>query len=549
MPIAVMDRKLEQAIRSGDLAKVKKCYNVKCKAAEHIISCSNPDIFRFLIKKGFPMVNAGLWYDYAYKHSDLKLLKVTFKHIEPRTLEFAPERDVPIKIKEFPTLIITKENGHLVKHELHHNTIHLEDPLARAIVLDRTDIVEFLLEPGSRGGVLKKYSKDCADTYIKLAMCYTNPKTILALSPDILRQAAIYGRMDVFEYGKDKFKPDSQCMEIALINEDLKLVKYLYKFIPFDLKHLALEKLHAFVMPKADYDTVTSYYIEKKNVEFVKSRKRYTFNHINIAIDANSIEIVLHIIKCINRGNFTREHEKRAIEKHSNAIAEHFIKDILPEHVDVAIESANIWFLEKCMYRCTVDHLSAALKKGDCMVFRCIINYVSVNENMRLKMFKEYMNDDKALNVLCQTYPVPEDAIKYAIENRFEDALKKLIFNATLKLEYFNGSEAVENELCRQITQAYTCKQWTKMKNLLELSKCAKVLALTKKLTPDMHCYYYFVHVPKPKPRARSTDVLSEPKYVQPNVRPQIPQWPVPPSRERTMYAQIQHTQSADKLL
>jgi len=503
MPIAVMDRRLEQAILSGDLAKVKKCYNVKCKAAEHVIKCSNPDIFRFLIKKGFPMVNAALWYEYAYEHSDLKLFKVTFKHIEPRTLEFAPEYDIPIKIKEFPTLIITKENGHLVKYELQHNTMRLEDPLARAIVLDRTDIVDFLLDPGSRGGVLKKYSTDCADAYIKLAMYYANPKTILALSPDILHQAARYGRIDVFKYGKDKFRPDSQCMEIALNNEDLKLVKYLYKFIPFDSTHLALEKLHDFVMPKADYDTVTSYYIKKNNVEIVKSRKRYTFNHINIAIDANSIEIILHIIRCINNGNLTREHEKRAIEKHSNEVVLYFINSPLSEHVDVAIENGNVYILKKWFstYEYTTNNWLAALQTGNCEVFKYIADCVSVEDEMFedvfMKCVEKYDVDKncKTLNVLCQQYPAPEKVILYAIRTRRENALEKLIRGTNLEQGHFQGSEAVVDELCRQIRSAHRWQRWDRMNDLLKLSKCSKVLALTKELLPANHGYDYFVNL------------------------------------------------------
>lgn len=486
MPIAVMERKLSQAIDSGNLSKVKKYYNVKLKEASYTIRCVNPDIFRFLVKKGFPIANADQWYRYAYEHNNLKILELIHTHIEPRTLEVVELDTIPLKIKELPDCAITLANAYLVKYELYHNTMSLADPLARAIVLDRADVVEFLAK------TLNKAS------YIKLAMCYAYPKTILALSPDILHQAARYRRMDVFKYGKNKFKPDSQCMEIALINEDLKLVEYLYKFIPFDLKHLALEKLHSFVMPKADYDTVTSYYINKRNVELVKSRKRYTFNHINDAIDANCIEIVQHIITSINNGNFTEKNIKRAIEKHSNAVVEHFIKKILPEYIDVAIESANVWFLEKCTYKLTPDHLPAALRTGNRAIFERVISYVSVNEKLRLSLFIQAIDQDaKALNVLCGIYPIPEKAIQYAVDKRLEDALKKLIFNAELKQEYFTGSEAVEDELCRQVRSAHAGKRWTTVSKLLKLSQCAKVLALTKELAPDAIGYDYFLRNPK----------------------------------------------------
>lgn len=571
MPIAVMDSGLEQAILSGDLAKVKKCYNVKCKAAEYVIKCSKPDIFRFLIKKGFPMVNAALWYECAYKHSDLKLFKVTFKHIEPRTLEFAPEYDIPIKIKEFPTLIITKKNDHLVKYELQHNTMRLEDPLARAIVLDRTDIVDFLLDPGSRGGVLKKYSTYCADAYIKLAMYYANPKTILALSPDILHQAARYGRIDVFKYGKDKFRPDSQCMEIALNNEDLKLVKYLYKFIPFDSTHLALEKLHDFVMPKADYDTVTSYYIKKNNVKSVKSRKRYTFDHINIAIDANSIEIIRHIIRYINNGKLTREHEKRAIEKHSNEVVLYFIKSPLSEHVDVAIENANVYILKKwfSVYAYTTNNWLAALQTGNYEVFKYIADCVSVKnemvEDVFMKCVEKYDKDKNCkttLNVLCQTFPAPEKVILYAIRTGRENALEKLIRGTNLEQGHFQGSEAVVDELCRQIRRAHGWQLWDRMSDLLKLSKCSKVLALTKELLPANHGYDYFVNLTEPRFKSTKSEAvyatLTFPKpnqeYLQPKSTKsevvyatvdELPSNTRPTPRPRT----LQKYKSADNLL
>lgn len=547
-----MERKLSQAIVSSDLSKVKKYYNVKLKEASYVIACSNPDVFRFLIKKGFPIVNAYYWYEYAYKYNNRKILEVIHKHIEPRTLKIVPRNVIPFEIKEFPTFTITRANSHHVKYELYHNTITLADPLARAIVLDRADIVEFLLEHESRsgaplsGGSLHKASSSRDDTYIRLAMCYASPKIIFALSSssDVLCHAAKYERIDVFKYGKDVVKPGPECMTIALYKEDLKLVEYLYKIVPFDVEHFELGKLYDFVMSKADYDTVTSYYIKKRNVELVKSRKRYTFNHINIAIDVNCIEIVQHIITRINNGKFTKENGKRAIEKHSNTVVEHFITNPSPEYIDAAMESANVDILEKWSekYCYTSEHLFAALETGNSATFKCIAKHIYVNESMCLSMFIASIDQDaKWLNVLRGIYAIPEQAILYAIKNRCEDALKVLIVDAPLKKEYFEGSEAVEDELCRQIRNAHADKKWIRMKNLLELSQCEKVLALTKEFAPAQHCYYYFICTPQPKERMQVN--LPETVYIDVGKRP------TPTPRERTVYAQIRKAKSADDLL